>query len=134
MAMSKTSKKLSAMSIIQQLGDIMKVPYPSLQDMVVDLKTTNYKIRALEGSVEGFDFADVNFLKSLWRISRVDSIVEEKLHLLSDPDKDRVLSYIHDANLNSIPQKQVPSQYANNHSLQEVQLEIFREKSNRVVN
>lgn len=118
---------MRATDIIQKLNLLITSPTPTMEEMLMDLRMTNYKIRALSGGVESFDFADTTFLSSLWRISKIDSIVELGFNELEDDEKEMVIEFINTSKINTIPARQIPTKFGKGQKSVEIQLEVFKD-------
>jgi len=129
-----TQDSNKVLNLIKKITFEVEKVRPSREKMIEEIKMMKFKIRPLAGDI--FDLAkeEVGFLESLWKIGKIDRIINEGLNELSESEKETFFQYLGnfhhriEKKLSSAIKKLSPEEIEN---IKVVELEVFRERKAR---
>src|SRR3989344_7427247 len=92
----KKIDKIKLTDVISQINKVIDKPInqTNLELILADLKLSKFKVRAIEGELDKFLKTDRSFLVSLWKIDRIDAIVDHYFDRLSHQDRKLLFRYL----------------------------------------
>ncbi len=87
---AKTQKAISLIERVQALD----LSQPGHKTMIDDIKMTNVKIRSVEGDIFSLNHDEDHFIKSLWKITKIEQIAREASEILDDTEAEHFFSYL----------------------------------------
>ena len=79
--------KKSVIVLINQIDRIMKTNISDFNVILNDLKMSSYKVRAIEGEIDQLVKSNPHFLKTIWKMNKVNNLVSKHYDKLADHDK-----------------------------------------------
>lgn len=86
----KTQKAIALIERVQALD----LSQPGHKTMIDDIKMTNIKIRSVEGDIFSLNHDEDHFIKSLWKITKIEQIAREASEILDDTEAEHFFSYL----------------------------------------
>ena len=87
---AKTQKAITLIERVQALDTIE----PGHKAMIDDIKMTNVKIRSVEGDLFSLNHDEDQFIKSLWKITKIEQIAREASEILDDSEIEHFYTYL----------------------------------------
>ncbi len=87
-------KKITALDIIRKIMLEIECPLPSVGIMLSELKMMKFKMRPLAGDISSLSKMNSDVISSLWRIGRIDEIVQTHFYDLEEDGQEMVLKYL----------------------------------------
>lgn len=87
-------RRKTAFDIIKQIHTEVEEQGMSLEAMVRDIQMMGFKIRPLIGDISTIATMHDEVVRSLWKIGKIDEIVNESLYDLEEDDQDRIIEYL----------------------------------------
>jgi len=122
------------LDLIKKITFEVEKTRPSREKMIEEIKMMKFKIRSLAGDIFDLTKEETGFLESLWKIGKIDRIINEGLSKLSESEKETFFQYLGnfhhriEKKLSSAIKKLSPEEIEN---IKVVELEVFRERKAR---
>lgn len=91
-----TSMRKTVVDIIRQISDEVEDRQLPFELMVQDIQMMQFKIRSVIGDISSLQTSSGEFIQALWRIGKIDEIVQSSLAELGEDDQEALLSYFKD--------------------------------------
>lgn len=85
--------KKTAIDIIRQINLEVENRLLPVEVMIRDIQMMNFKVRSLIGDISHLETVHRDFIESLWKIGRIDEIVNDTMDDLDDDEQDALLEY-----------------------------------------
>lgn len=89
-----TMNKYKATDVIDEIINTIELARVTPSQMVADIQRMGFKIKPVSGDIEVFDKIRRHFLKPLWKMGRVDEIVQKYLYELSDEEQEILFDFL----------------------------------------
>ena len=86
--------KISVFKLIEEIESVMRKKASDFNTIIDDLKLSKYKIRAIQGDLNFLVKTNHDFIESLWRINKVNTIVDKNIDKLEKEDKQILFNYL----------------------------------------
>ena len=88
-------KQITVQELIRKIAVEIEGATPSRTQVMADLKMRRYKIRPIDGDFFSMPVGDeVVFLTFLWKISKIEEVVDIAFKTLSDSDINTLFNYL----------------------------------------
>jgi hypothetical protein len=87
-------RRRTAFDIIKQIHTEVEDQGLSLEAMVRDIQMMGFKIRPLVGDISAIVNMHDEVVRSLWKIGKIDEIINDSLYELEEDDQDRLIEYL----------------------------------------
>ena len=85
--------KKTAVDIIRQISYEVEDRKLPLEVMVRDIQMMHFKIRSVLGDISSLNSVEYSFVESLWKIGKIDEIINEELENLDEDDQEALINY-----------------------------------------
>lgn len=85
--------KTNVIDLIKKVDEEIKNIRPEKEKIVQEIKMMNFKIRTLSGDIFTMRKERASFMEALWKIGKIESIVNKALLKLNSKDKKLFLEY-----------------------------------------
>ncbi|HLL61245.1 MAG TPA: hypothetical protein VK338_06000, partial [Candidatus Nitrosocosmicus sp.] len=104
---------------------------PAKEKMLEDIKMMNFKIRPVSGDIFSLAKREIGFVESLWKLGRIEQIIEDKIDTLDESEQDVFLNYLDDIQLRT--QKDIASKIEKlpkreQQKMRVLEFEIFKDR------
>ena len=129
----KKIDKIRLTDIVNQINNVVnqQINQSDFDMILADLKLSKFKVRAIEGELDQFLKTDRSFLVSLWKIERIDAIVDHYFDQLSLQDRKMLFRYldsIESRTINEIEDKTF-NRVKDNKLVKIIRLEVFKDRN-----
>ncbi len=87
-------RRRTAFDIIKQIHSEVEEQGLSLEAMVRDIQMMGFKIRPLVGDISTIAKMHDEVVRSLWKIGKIDEIINSSIYDLEEDDQDRLIDYL----------------------------------------
>lgn len=87
-------RRRTAFDIIKQIHSEVEEQGQSLEAMVRDIQMMGFKIRPLVGDIAAISAMHDEVVRSLWKIGKIDEIINSSIYDLEEDDQDRLIEYL----------------------------------------
>ncbi|MFS8158746.1 MAG: hypothetical protein ACMG6E_00775 [Candidatus Roizmanbacteria bacterium] len=122
-------KKIKAVDVIQKVVRQLDKRNPSLDQMLADLRLMKLNIKPIRGDIESLSIIYVHFIRSVWNMGRIDSIVGKYFNSLEPEEKNIVMAFLDDLEEQQSEEMVPSSQKLSDSQLNQVNglaLEVYR--------
>ena len=125
------SAKTTALDLIKKITVDVEQSIPAKEKMLEDIKMMNFKIRPVSGDIFSLAKREIGFVESLWKLGRIEQIIEDKIDTLDESEQDVFLNYLDDIQLRT--QKDIASKIEKlpkreQQKMRVLEFEIFKDR------
>jgi hypothetical protein len=126
--------RITVVDIIRQISLEVEERTLPLEVMVRDIQMMQFKVRSVVGDISSLQTAHQDFIHALWRIGKIDEIVQDSLVHLDEEDQEALLAYFKDVESQAnrvikgaLQTKSLPTEKASKEKVKLLKLEIFKD-------
>lgn len=90
----KKRRNNKAIDVIQRVVQEVELVKPSREQIVQDLKMMSFKVRPITGDIFTLKREEEGLLKMLWRVGKIEEILENTMPNLHEREQELVLKYL----------------------------------------
>lgn len=90
----KPMQKYKAIDVIDEIITQIELAKVSTTQMVEDVQRMGFKIKPISGDIATFESIRAQFLKPLWKMGRVDEIVQKYLFQLTEAEQETLFNFL----------------------------------------
>ncbi len=94
---STTHKAQRAVDLITRVQSV-HLAKPSHQTMLDDIKMMKVQVRSVDGDIFSVKHTETQFIRSLWKVSKIEQIAREASDILDDIEVENFFSYLDTVN------------------------------------
>lgn len=87
-------QKYKAIDVIDEIITQIELAKVSTTQMVEDVQRMGFKIKPISGDIATFESIRAQFLKPLWKMGRVDEIVQKYLFQLTEAEQETLFNFL----------------------------------------
>ncbi len=86
--------RYKASDVIDEIITSIELCQVTKSQMVTDIQRMGFKIKPISGDIAVFEKIRRHFLKPLWKMGRVDEIVQKYIYQLTEDEKDILFDFL----------------------------------------
>ncbi|KXK11801.1 MAG: hypothetical protein UZ22_OP11002000247 [Microgenomates bacterium OLB23] len=87
-------RRRTAFDIIKQIHSEIEEQTVPIEAMVRDIQMMGFKIRPLVGDISIITKMHDEVVRSLWKVGKIDEIINNYMYELDEDDQDRLIDYL----------------------------------------